>query len=95
LQLLVPVEEWQDQFVLPVDAVTQEGAEYFVFQQNGDHFDRVPVHVKHKDQRSVVIANDGALFPGDVVARRGAHQMQMALKNKSGGGVDPHAGHSH
>jgi hypothetical protein len=35
------------------------------------------------------------LFPGDVVAQRGAHQMQMALKNKSGGGVDPHAGHNH
>jgi len=29
------------------------------------------------------------------VARTGAHQMLMALKNKSGGGVDPHAGHNH
>jgi multidrug efflux pump subunit AcrA (membrane-fusion protein) len=95
LQLLVPIEEWKDQFVLSVDAITQEGAEYYVFQQNGDHFDRIPVHVKHKDQRTVVIENDGSLFPGDIVARRGAHQMQMALKNKSGGGVDPHAGHSH
>jgi len=95
LQLLVPIEEWKEQFVLPVDAITQEGAEHYVFQQNGDHFDRVPVHLKHKDQRSVVIENDGSLFPGDIVARRGAHQMQMALKNKSGGGVDPHAGHSH
>ncbi|MBD3674793.1 MAG: efflux RND transporter periplasmic adaptor subunit [Planctomycetaceae bacterium] len=95
LQLLVPIEEWKNQFVLPVDAVTQEGAESFVFQQNGEHFDRIPVHVKYKDQRSAVIENDGSLFPGDIVARRGAHQMQMALKNKSGGGVDPHAGHSH
>ena len=43
----------------------------------------------------VVIENDGSLFPGDVVAKRGAHQLQMALKNKSGGGVDPHAGHNH
>jgi biotin carboxyl carrier protein len=95
LQLRVPVEEWPDQIVLPVDAVAREGAEYFIFQQNGGHFDRVPVHVKYKDQRSAVIENDGSLFPGDVVAMRGAHQMQMALKNKAGGGVDPHAGHNH
>ena len=95
LQLRVPVEEWPGQIVLPVNAVAREGAEYFVFQQNGDHFDRVPVHVKYKDQHSAVIENDGSLFPGDVVAMRGAHQMQMALKNKAGGGVDPHAGHSH
>lgn len=95
LQLRVPVEEWPDEIVLPVDAVTKEGAEFYVFQQNGGHFDRIAVHVKYRDQASAVIANDGALFPGDVVALRGAHQMQMALKNKSGGGVDPHAGHSH
>ena len=30
-----------------------------------------------------------------VVAFTGAHQLQMALKNKAGGGVDPHAGHNH
>lgn len=95
LQLRVPVEEWPEQIVVPVDAVAREGAESFVFQQNGDHFDRVPVHVKYRDQYSAVIDNDGSLFPGDVVALRGAHQMQMALKNKAGGGVDPHAGHNH
>lgn len=95
LQLRVPVEQWSDQIVVPVDAIAREGAESFVFQQNGDHFDRVPVHVKYRDQFSAVIDNDGSLFPGDVVALRGAHQMQMALKNKAGGGVDPHAGHNH
>lgn len=95
LQLRVPVEEWSDQIVVPVGAVAREGAESFVFQQNGDHFDRVPVHVKYRDQYSAVIDNDGSLFPGDVVAMRGAHQMQMALRNKAGGGVDPHAGHNH
>ena len=95
LQLRVPVEVWTNQIVLPVDSVAREGAESYVFQQNGSRFTRVPVHVKYRDQYSVVIEYDGALFPGDVVALRGAHQMQMALKNKAGGGVDPHAGHSH
>ncbi len=95
MQVRIPVEEWSDRIVLPVDAVAQDGAEYFVFQQNGDHFDRRPVHVEYQDQFSVVIANDGSLFPGDAVAFAGAHQLQMALKNKAGGGVDPHAGHNH
>lgn len=95
LELRVPVEEWPDEIVLPVEALAQEGAEFYVFQQNGDHFDRVAVHVKYRDQDWAVIAHDGALFPGDIVAMRGAHQMQMALKNKAGGGADPHAGHSH
>ncbi len=95
LQLRVPVEEWAKQIVLPVDAISVEGAESFVFQQNGGHFDRIPVRVVYRDQSHAVIKNDGSIFPGDIIARRGAHQMQMALKNKSGGGVDPHAGHNH
>ena len=53
------------------------------------------MHVKYRDQFSVVIDRDGSLFPGDVVAMRSAHQMKMALKNISGGGADPHAGHNH
>lgn len=95
LQLLVPVEEWEKRIVLPADAVVQEGPENFVFQQNGKHFDRRPVHVEYRDLSSVVIAQDGSVFPGDTVALNGTQQMQMALKNKAGGAPDPHAGHNH
>ena len=95
MQLRVPIEKWEKRIVLPVDAVAQEGAETFVFLENGDHFDQRPVHVEYQDQLWVVIANDGSLFPGDAVALTGAHQMQVALKNAAGGGVDPHAGHNH
>ena len=95
MELFVPVEEWKDQIVLPVAAVVSEGAERYVYRQNGDHFEQVPVHVKYRDQSTVVVANDGVLFPGDVVAGRGAFEMHLTLKNQSGGAVDPHAGHSH
>lgn len=95
LELRVPVEQWQDQIVLPVEAVVKEGADWFVFQQNGKVFTRVPVHVRYRDQNSVVIANDGAINPGDFIALRAAHQMQMAIKNMTGGAADPHAGHTH
>ncbi|MBL9081747.1 MAG: efflux RND transporter periplasmic adaptor subunit [Planctomycetales bacterium] len=95
VQLSVPVEQWKERIVLPVDAVAQDGVETYVFSPNGGHFDRRPVHVEYRDRFSVVVANDGSLFPGDLVALSGAQQMQLALKNKSGGGVDPHAGHNH
>ncbi len=95
LQVQVPIEVWERQIVLPSEAVVKEGAEWFVFRQNGNFFERVAVHVKHRDNSTIVIDHDGALFPGDVVAMRSAHQLQMALKNKSGGGIDPHAGHNH
>ena len=95
MQVQVPVEAWNERLVLPVDVVVQEGSEAYVFTANGDHFERRPVHVEYKDQQSVVIANDGSLFPGDVVAISGAKQLQLALKNKAGGGIDAHAGHNH
>ena len=95
MQLRVPVEEWTERIVLPTEAVAQDGVENYVFRVNGDHFDRQAVQVEYRDPQSVVIANDGALFPGDRVALSAAQQLQLALKNKSGGAIDPHAGHSH
>ncbi len=94
-EIKVPVERWANRIVLPVEAVARDGAETYVFEANGDHFDRRPVRVEYRDQRSVVIANDGSLKLGGLVAASAAHQMQLALKNKAGGGVDPHAGHNH
>ena len=95
MQLHIPVEEWTDRIVLPVEAVAQEGLENYVFRVNGDHYDRQPVHVEHRDPQVIVIANDGALFPGDRIALSAAQQLQVAVKTKAGGGVDPHAGHNH
>jgi multidrug efflux pump subunit AcrA (membrane-fusion protein) len=95
MQVRIPVEQYPERIVLPVDGVVKEGAENYVFLQNGRHFNRVPVQVEFRDQLWTVIANDGSVFPGDVVVTSGAYQLQMALKNKAGGGLDPHAGHSH
>lgn len=95
LELSVPVEKFTDRIVLPVDSVVEEGAEMYVYRQNGKQFEQVPVHVEYRDRSAVVIANDGTLFPGDVVAAAGAYQIHLALKNQSGGGIDPHAGHNH
>jgi len=95
VEVRVPVEQWNDRIVLPVGAVAREGPESYVFQVDGDAFHRRPVHEEYRDQFSVVIANDGSIFPGDYVALSGAQQMQIAIKNRSGGAIDPHAGHTH
>ncbi len=95
MQIQVPVETWKEQLVLPTTAIVDEGAEIYVYRQNGGQFDQVPVHVLYRDQLSVVVASNGAIFPGDVIAGKGAYLIHQALKNKSGGGIDPHAGHNH
>ncbi|MBX3422956.1 MAG: efflux RND transporter periplasmic adaptor subunit [Pirellulaceae bacterium] len=95
LTLQVPVEVWEQQIVVPIEAITKDGGDWFIFQRNGMNLVRIPVHLIHRDQIQAVIANDGAVFVGDVIAMRAAHQLQMALKNQSGGAMDPHAGHSH
>ncbi len=95
MTLRIPVEQWSDRIVLPIEAVAQEGPEWYVFQSYGDHFDRRPVHVEYHDQQWAVVANDGAIPLGSELAASGVHQMQLALRNKSGGAVDPHAGHNH
>ena len=85
---------WTNQIVLPPEAVVEEGAETFVFEQHGNHFDRIPIHVVYRDKNAVVVENDGKLV-GSTVAMSGAFQMQLAIKNNAGAGVDPHAGHTH
>ncbi|GAB6185596.1 efflux RND transporter periplasmic adaptor subunit [Thermopirellula anaerolimosa] len=95
VELDVPAERWEERIVLPAQAVVREGAECYVYRQEGVHFERVPVHVEYQDRRSAVIAADGAVAPGDVIAAAGAFQIHLALKNRSGAGIDPHAGHNH
>ena len=84
----------KNKIVLPPDAVVIEGPNAFVFEQNGDNFDRIDVHVLYRDKDTVVLENDGQLV-GSLIAMNGAYQMHLALKNQSGGAIDPHAGHNH
>ena len=95
MQIAAPVETWTDQLVLPASAVVVEAAEAYVYRQHEDHFTQTPVHILHRDAASVVIANDGALAPNAIIAGHGAFQIHLALKNKSGAAIDPHAGHNH
>ncbi len=95
MEVLIPTSrKMKNKIVLPPDAVVIDGPNAFVFEQNGNNFDRKDVQVLYRDKDSVVLENDGMLV-GSTIALNGAFQMHLALKNQAGGAVDPHAGHSH
>jgi cobalt-zinc-cadmium efflux system membrane fusion protein len=88
VRLHVPVEELTGVIVLPAGAVVRESGEAYVFRQNGDLFDRLPVHVLHEDRRSVVIANDGSVAPGWYLAQGSAASLNRVLAAQSASGAD-------
>lgn len=99
VRLLVPVEMLTERIVLPAEAVIREGADAYVFRENGKRLERTAVVVEHLDARTAVIKNDGTLTPGfDVVAKNHAYQLNLELKKKlgeGGGGGHSHEGHNH
>jgi biotin carboxyl carrier protein len=94
VRLDVPAEQLTDVFVLPREAVVREGPEAYLFRQNGDFFERKPVHVLHEDRENVVLANDGSLGVGLHVARNAAAALNRVLKAQATGGGEEH-GHDH
>ncbi len=87
VRLHVPVEELSDVLVLPSAAVVREGPEAYVFQQNGDLFNRIPVHVRHEDRLDIVIANDGSIAPGLFLAQSAAASLNRVLKAQAASGM--------
>lgn len=97
VRLGVRVEQLQNVFVLPFAAVVREGADAYVFRQNGELFDRKPVHVIYEDATHVILANDGSITPGSYLAHNAAAALNRVLKAAEGGGGNEHdhAGHNH
>jgi hypothetical protein len=87
VRIQVPVEELTNVIVLPSAAIAHEGPEAYVFQQNGDLFNRIPVRVVHEDRTSVVIANDGSVSPGFYIAQGSAASLNRVLKSQAAGGI--------
>lgn len=85
----VPMERFDDVFVLPQEAVVREGPEAYVFRQNGDLFKQIPVHILHQDRRWIVIANDGSITIGSFLAQNSAASLNRVLKSQSASGDEP------
>lgn len=88
-RIQVPVEKFDDVFVLPSEAVVREGPEAYVFRQDGDLFKQIPVHVLHEDRTSVVIANDGSIRQGTYLAQNAAASLNRVLKSQTASGEQP------
>lgn len=95
VRLQVPVEALKDALVLPAGAVAREGPEAYVFRQNGDLFDRRPVHVLYEDRVHVVLANDGSVTPGMYLAQSAAASLNRVLKAQNASGGLPPGAHFH
>ena len=95
LRVQVPVERWPSRLVVPVSAIAQDGIETYLFRYVHDEFVRTSVHVEYRDEQFAVLADDKAIREGQVIAMTAAQQVQFALANQAGGGIDPHAGHNH
>jgi len=93
----VPSARLPGRFVVPAEAVVPRGADFVLVLADGKGFRQVPVHVEYSDSRIAVIANDGAVFPGDRAVLRGAYALSLALQASGGGGAEGggHAGHHH
>ncbi len=87
VRLRVPVAKLENVLVLPADAVVRVGPEAYVFRQNGDLFDRRPVHVLAEDRFEVVIANDGSVAPGWYIAQGSAASLNRVLEAQSASGT--------
>jgi cobalt-zinc-cadmium efflux system membrane fusion protein len=87
VRLHVPIEELEDVIVLPSGAVVRDGPEAYVFRQNGDLFNRLPVHVLHEDRLHVVLANDGSVAPGWYLAQNAAASLNRVLEAQSASGT--------
>lgn len=89
VRLHVPVEKLENVIVLPASAVFREGPEIYVFQQNGDLFNRLPVHVVYEDRLNVLVANDGSVLPGSYLAQGSAAALNRVYKSQAASGKNP------
>jgi membrane fusion protein, heavy metal efflux system len=87
VRLRLAVEKFENVFAVPQAAIVREGPEAYVFRQNGDLFDRKPVHILFEDRTNVVIANDGSVRPGFAIAQNGAASINRVLKAQASSGM--------
>lgn len=85
----IPVEKIADVYVLPAEAIVREGADVYVYRQNGDLFNQIAVQILHEDRTQVVLANDRSITPGTFLAQNSAASLRRVLKAQSASGQQP------
>lgn len=87
VRIHVPVERLDDVIVLPAAAVVRDGPDAWVFRQKVGRFERLPVRIVYEDRLDVVLANDGSVKPGWLVAQGSAATLNRVLEAQSESGT--------
>ena len=95
LRIPIDSERMKDVFVVPAEAVTDDGPDKVVFIQDGDAFKPQKVVLLYIDEEHAVLGKRSELFEGDMVVQAGAFGLGLALNAGGGGAIDEHAGHNH
>jgi biotin carboxyl carrier protein len=85
----VPIEKLANVFVLPAEAVVREGPNAYAYQQNGDLFKQLSVHIVYEDRDHVILANDQSITSGTYLAQNAAASLRRVLKAQSASGEQP------
>ena len=94
-KLNIPVEVYEDVYVVPSEAVVENGADMLVFVKNGSEFQQKNVVVLSKDSDFAVLHKSSDLWPNNEIVTKGAYDIQLVMIAGSPQAVDPHAGHNH
>lgn len=89
VRLRVPVEKYDQVFVMPAAAVAKDGPEAYVFRQKGGLFTRLPITIVHEDRQNIVVANDGSIQEDFYLAQSSATALNRAFKAQSASGDQP------
>lgn len=95
LRIPIDSERMEGVFVVPADAVTDDGPDKVVFIQDADAFKPQKVVLLYIDEEHAVLGKNSELFEGDMVVQNGAFGLGLALNAGGGDAVDEHAGHNH
>jgi len=92
VRLRVPMGTIPKVIVLPSAAVVREGADTYVFRQNGDTFNRKAVVIVAEDRLNVAIAPGNGIESGVHVLQNNAAAVNRALKALQARGFGGNAG---
>jgi cobalt-zinc-cadmium efflux system membrane fusion protein len=87
LRVRVPVEKFENVYVVPQAAIVREGPEAFIFRQNGEFFDRRPIELLYEDRLNAVVAADKSARSGFYIAQNGAASLNRIMKSQASSGV--------
>jgi hypothetical protein len=88
------VEKFENVFVVPQAAIVWQGPEAFIFRQDGEFFNRRPVHVMYEDRLNAVIAADSGVRAGFYIAQNAAASLNRIMKSQASAG-EPAGVHVH